>query len=78
MKATPDTSDKEKYIANGLLLSGKKSPFFYECTMQQFVPHHMHFRWPSGKCINKKYVAAIMKHLLSQMISRSVGILVLK
>ena len=35
---------------------------------RQFVPHHMHIRWPLGKCFDKKYLVATMKHLPNQII----------
>ena len=41
--------------------------FSDECTMQQFVPRHMHIRRPLGKRFDKKYVVATMKHPSSQI-----------
>ena len=42
--------------------------FSDKCTMHEFVPRHMHFRRSLGKCFDKKYVVATMKHPPSQMI----------
>ena len=72
MKATPDTSD-EDVIAIGLSLSGKKCLYSDKCTMQQFVPHHIHIRQPLGKHFDRKYVIATMKHSQSQIIQGSLG-----
>ena len=50
------------------LAKWKKVLLSNECTMQQFVPQHMHIRRSLVKCFDKKYVVAAMKHPPSQMI----------
>ena len=51
------------------LAKWKKVLLCDECTMQQFVPHHMHIRRPLGTRFDKKYYdVAAMKHPPSQMI----------
>ena len=51
--------------------------FADECTKQQFVPRHMHIRWPLSKRFDKIYVVATLKHppshiMLGVMSSRGV------
>ena len=35
--------------------------FYDECSIQQFVPRHMHIRRPLGKRYNKKYAVTTVK-----------------